>query len=114
MRSRTFKALTIIVAASLMAACAASFSRPVAYGYSTLTAINDSTTASLEQGNVTREKAGEILAISTCIDGVLDSALAVWEAGQEAEAQAQLAIAIALISELQTYEGDWTNERCST
>lgn len=102
-----------IVAVLALSACAGGFGQPLAYGYSTLTSINDAASESYQAGNLDRADFQDTITISGCIDSVLDTATRAWEAGQEAEANAQLAVALSLIAELQTYDGEtWNGSLC--
>ena len=108
MRKAVFIAHTLILL--MMSACASigiapaeSFTQRLAYAYATQTAVLQSTTQSLEAGEIGSEDAVRVLAVADKAREALDAAKLASGVGDLSTAEARLNLAVSLLSQLQSY-----------
>lgn len=102
----------VAVVGVLLAGCA-SFEKSLAYAYATNTAIAEATTEALAAGEISADEARDVAAILRCARTVTESAERIAATGSEAEAQGELAVALAVLAEVQSFNAEaWRNERC--
>lgn len=82
---------------------ASSFDQRLAYSYGTHTAVLTATTQSLEAGEISSEDATRVLKVADQARDALDAARLAAGAGDVTTAEGRLQLAVALLSELQTY-----------
>jgi len=92
----------------LIAACAAfapakSFDQQMAYAYGTHTAIVQAATASLTAGSLSATDGDAVLKLALQSRAILDGAKVAAGMGDMTTAQGQLALAINILTELQTF-----------
>lgn len=95
--------LILTACASLGLEPAATFGQRLAYAYSTHTAVLDSTTAALEIGDIQVDDAQRVLKVSDQARQALDAAKLAYGVGDVQTAEGRLQLAVALLTELQTY-----------
>lgn len=105
---RLFLPLALIVASALVACgtlfvAPQSFSERLAAGYIAHTAVTTAATNALRAGDISSADAEHVLKIGAEARAVLDAAKLANDAGDVATAQGRLAMAVAIITQLQTF-----------
>jgi hypothetical protein len=109
MMTRTNPAAVLAcVAALLLSACAAlapaeTLDQRLAYAYGAHTAVLNAAATSVELGDISADQGQAVLELADRARLVLDSARAVLAAGDPRAAEDQLALALAVLTELQAY-----------
>lgn len=110
MRRMSLPALALLVVASLLAGCSAlglqspeSFNERLAYATATTSAVYDSIAQATRAGDIAPDDAEDLIEIADRARDLLISARAIRDAGQEAEASRQLALALAIVTEVQRF-----------
>ena len=105
---RTVRAMALVALATLVSACgvfgtepADTFEERYAYAVSTITAVRDTAREALQAGDISVDKAQDVLKASDSARTLADSALAVKNAGRDDEANQTLLRALTLIEQLQ-------------
>ena len=106
MKTKFYASLTLfslIVTACALFPPAKSFDQSLAYAYGTHTALLTATTNAVTLGSLSPEDAGQVLKISDQARTVLDLSRMTAAGGDITTAEGQLAMAMNILTELQTY-----------
>lgn len=89
--------------AQLGLAPASSLTDRIAYAYGTHTAVLQSTTVALENGEISVEDAQRVLKVADQARDALDASRLALDVGDTSTAEGRLQLAVAILSELQAY-----------
>jgi hypothetical protein len=98
-----FALLLLAGCASLGLAPAKSFDDRLAYAYGTHTAVLESATAALKSGAISVDDAQAVLSLADESRTLLDAARAAVGGGDTSTAEGKLALALSVLTQLQTY-----------
>lgn len=95
--------LALTACAALGLSSPQSFDERLAYAVTTTSAVYDSIAVETRDGRISPDDAEDLVAIADRARDLLISARRIHDAGQEAEASRQLALALAIVTEIQRY-----------
>lgn len=99
----TLAAFALVACAGLGLQAPESFNERLAYATSTTSAVYDSIAQGTRAGDISPDDAEDLIEITDRARNLIISARAIRDAGNEAEASRQLALALAIVSEVQRF-----------